>query len=459
MESKQANKDGSHSSLPITHHASVAVIEAASEVHTIMQLRENCILYGSRHDSHMRTYDIAKRGSGISLSSGKGAKAALVTRAGVLLVADEKNRIEVWDTSYKSITEKLHTAAPDIVCLTELWDGRVAAIGSDRSIYMCDPHAKKLLFRWAAPDAITCAVHLDNGLLATGHDNGDIRLWDMTNMSVSTVLERGDKSAVRCMVQLFDGRVASSYDNGVIALWDPFHRRILSKFAFSDAPVLCLLYLHDGRLISGDARGMVSIWDAAHLRHLESFKGHEGPVNGLIELMDGKIASGGSDKRIRLWDVASTCSGPDRIWGLLSRMREMMTYPISSSSTAKLPYWDTTGREELIGLTGLTNRILASVYSLDASRWSVDIIRSLATMTDAALKTVLKWFTVGICREIRLKGRFMEMGIVYKFLVDMIKNVIEFAEIVSFQLRCGDCEQLRPFIDLALKLEAAKSGS
>ncbi|MFZ5476931.1 MAG: WD40 repeat domain-containing protein [Myxococcota bacterium] len=77
-------------------------------------------------------------------------------------------------------------------------------------------------------------------------------------------LERGTASVAR------DGRrLATGGDDGLVRVWEPDTCRLLTVLATGDdATVTALAWLPDGRLASGDARGLVHLWDVAASRRV-----------------------------------------------------------------------------------------------------------------------------------------------------------------------------------------------
>ena len=138
---------------------------------------------------------------------------------------------------------------------------------------------------------------LADGRLASGGDDGKIKLWPKDGQGEPVVLSHG--SPVRSLAVLADGRLASGGDDGKIKLWprdgvgEP---AVLSH----DSPIQSLAVLTDGRMASGGVDGKMKVWP--HNGQGEPMVlSHGSPVGFLAVLADGRLASSGEFHEIKLW--------------------------------------------------------------------------------------------------------------------------------------------------------------
>jgi hypothetical protein len=149
----------------------------------------------------------------------------------------------------------------------------------------------------------TLAV-LPDGRLASGADDGTIKLWDPASGQLQATLA-GHSRGVNALAVLPDGRLASGADDGTIKLWDPATGRLQATLAGHSGGVNALAVLPDGRLASGAFDNTIKLWDPASGQLQATLKGHSGPVMALAVLPDGRLASGANDRTIKLWDPTS----------------------------------------------------------------------------------------------------------------------------------------------------------
>ncbi|SEB02177.1 WD40 repeat [Thiothrix caldifontis] len=178
--------------------------------------------------------------------------------------------------------------------------------------------AAKVLQQWQVDGGAVNALALtpDGKVLASGHDDGKIRLWDSgeekekdTSPKLLRVLEGHSRMIATGWGLAFspDGeRLASaSYDN-TVRLWDWGKGSSLQVLAGHNGFAQGVAFSADGQtLASSSADQSIILWDAASGQALRRLKGHQNMVFGLQFLPDGLLASASSDNTIRLWDVAT----------------------------------------------------------------------------------------------------------------------------------------------------------
>jgi WD40 repeat protein len=194
------------------------------------------------------------------------------------------------------------------------------------------------------------------GLIATGHDDGVVRLWDLPGKRLAAELS-GHQEMVGALAFSADGkRLASSGEDKIICLWDlgqhpdgsrtgallgrlaghtdripslvwhPDGRRLYSAgwdttvrvWDTTTCEPIILLNSHatqvhalalspDGSLLAcADSAAAVHVWRTSDHRTLCVFREDENEISALAFSPDGKhLVSGGSDRVIRLWSGVS----------------------------------------------------------------------------------------------------------------------------------------------------------
>jgi WD40 repeat protein/nucleoside phosphorylase len=190
-------------------------------------------------------------------------------------------------------------------------------------------------------------------IMASGHDDGSLRLWDVVSgHAIRTIL--GHMGAVRSVTFSPDGlTLASGSDDNTVRLWDVTLGRALHTFHGHMQCVSSVAFSSDGlRLASGSSDMTVRLWDVSTRAFVCAFEGHEGAVlcvafnpNGLT------LASGAYDKSVRLWDVTAgqtSCT----FWGHNMGVRSVAFSPDgltlgSGSDDKTIRIWDVTNRRAL----------------------------------------------------------------------------------------------------------------
>jgi WD40 repeat protein len=162
------------------------------------------------------------------------------------------------------------------------------------------------VFLRGGTEGVNCLAYSRDGLtLATGHDDGTVRLWDADTGRQLAVLT-GHTAPVRTLAFAAHGRQLASGDAaGDIKLWHLPANRLQTTLDGHEGPVTCLAYSPDGaNLASGSADRTVRLWYAEGGTFRRTLKGHAGEVTCLAYCPDGRtVASASLDDTVMLWDV------------------------------------------------------------------------------------------------------------------------------------------------------------
>src|SRR5579884_915445 len=264
--------------------------------------------------------------------------------AGTLWSVEEPGVLRQWDT----------TAGQQLgwALLSELataWrfsdDARLVVAGGDQ-ITIWDVASAQLLAQLPQPSWVTSmAFAPDNHFLATGHDDGLVRIWDPGSHELVRT-HAGHDGAISALAWHADGRLASAAEDRSIRLWDTAGRHSGSLLGHTDRisalawdpngirlasagwdttvrlwdtstgePIILLnahadqvtaLTFHPdgGRLASADSAHTVYLWDTQQHHVVHRWQDHRADVASLAFSADGtRLASGGADRVLHVWDT------------------------------------------------------------------------------------------------------------------------------------------------------------
>ena len=150
----------------------------------------------------------------------------------------------------------------------------------------------------------------DGTLLASGADDGTVRLWSVNDgRLLDTLASHG--APVWSVAFSPDGALlASGDDNGFVYLWRVNDRQLLAELEEHTARVSALAYAPDGTtLASGDDDGLVQLWRVSDQQLQGTLQGPDDAVWSLAFSPDGALlASGPANGMARLWQVADGAS-------------------------------------------------------------------------------------------------------------------------------------------------------
>jgi WD40 repeat protein len=233
------------------------------------------------------------------------------------------------------------------------------------------------IFKSILPSTVLAiAISQDGTLLVTGHDDGNVRLWDTaTNQCLYTYT--GHQAPVWAIAIAPDGQwFVSGGDDNTLKHWDISRGECLHTYTGHQNLVRSVAISPDGRwFVSGSDDNTLKRWNVFTGECLHTYTGHQGWVTAVAISPDGGwFISGSHDQMLKCWDVLKgeclhTYTGHQAsVWA--AAISPDGGWFVSGSHDNTLKRWDMLTGKCLHTYTGHQDWITTAAISPDG-RWFV----------------------------------------------------------------------------------------
>ncbi|BAY50039.1 WD-40 repeat-containing protein (plasmid) [Scytonema sp. HK-05] len=227
----------------------------------------------------------------------------------------------------------------------------------------------KSVFAEAFGGVISVAFSPDGKLLATGHTNGEIRLYQVAD-GKQVLSCKEHTNWVTSLAFSSDGSIlVSSSTDYTVKLWDVGTGECLKTLQGHENEVWSVAFSPDGNtLVSGSLDQTIRLWSVHTGECKRIFQGHTNWVLSVSFSPDGQtLASGSSDDTLRLWDV-STGECKRIFQGHSDGIRSVTFSPngrtvASGSEDHTVKLWDVSTGECYKTLQGHSNWVFSVAFS------------------------------------------------------------------------------------------------
>jgi WD40 repeat protein len=195
--------------------------------------------------------------------------------------------------------------------LDTLWafsdDGLLIASASDEVILWDVATGEMLTLLQQSSWVTAVALRSSEAMLASGHDDGVVRLWDVGEEQVVREFKGHDR-AIGALAFSPDGkRLATAGEDRLIAVWDVQTGRRLGTLNRHTDRIGALTWHPNGRvLVSAAWDRTARVWDTTSFEPVILLNSHADQVTALAFSPDGsRLASADSGNAVRLWDAAA----------------------------------------------------------------------------------------------------------------------------------------------------------
>jgi WD40 repeat protein len=200
--------------------------------------------------------------------------------------------------------------------LETLWsfsqDGRLLASASDE-LSLWEVGSGRFLTTFDQPSWITAlAFSADSRLLASGHDDGIIRLWELGDQRLVGEFPNHQRPISALAFGPDGRRLASAGEDKLVRFWDIEADRLLGTCTGHHDRIHALAWHPQGRhLVSAGWDTTARVWDTTSFEPKILLNCHAPQVLALAFSPDGRwLASADSQQTIYVWDFSSTVATP-----------------------------------------------------------------------------------------------------------------------------------------------------
>lgn len=339
------------------------------------------------------------------------------TADGNVRSVEEPGLLRNWNATTGQPTLKHHLSEVET-----LWvfsdDGKLLASAAD-DLSLWDADTGRRVATLAEPSWVTAAAFRPGGgVVATGHDDGQVRLWDVASKRQLRELP-GHGQPVSALAFRRDGKVvASAGEDRVIHIWDVDTGKLLGSWRGHTDRIPALAWSPAGdRLVSAGWDTTARVWDVNSGEPVILLNSHADQVNVLAFSPDGKLlACADSANTIHLWDTTTWNTrhvlneGGEETRCLAFRPDGKLL--ASGGAEQVIHLWDLERGELVSGRNGLTRHSVAVAPSKEGMRvasccggtalhiWDASTGRALVTGDPAGITAVAaspdgRWVAAG----------------------------------------------------------------
>ncbi|MFO0925436.1 MAG: WD40 repeat domain-containing protein [Gemmataceae bacterium] len=229
-----------------------------------------------------------------------------LTVDGVLYSVQEPGELRSWDLRQRHSTSSVPLEGMAMVWAFN-WASRLLASASDE-VTVWEAASGKQLSSWAMPTAAwvsALAFQPGEAVLATGHEDGTVRIWDWAAGELRLEIAAHPQT-VSAIAFSWDGtRLATAGEDKLIHLWDVTTGQPAGTLTGHKDRIPGLLWHPDNRrLFSAGWDTTVRVWDTTTCEPIILLNSHATQVHALALSADGKLlASADSRSTVHLWDT------------------------------------------------------------------------------------------------------------------------------------------------------------
>lgn len=264
---------------------------------------------------------ITPRYQGDFAPAGCNAASVVFTPDNAYVAAACEDVVKIWSVADKTLYKQIPGSRGDITGIAFNREGN-QMVTITRKGYMnvsgWPTGNKKWEIDSGSDRLLSVAISPDSQMIATGDDEGDIKLWDAAGGKKLAEIKAHNKKIHTISFDAKGRNIISASDDLSIKFWDINTKREIRAFAEPMDKLTCAALSLDKTLIAYGSKTItidllrkrrtdkkyIRLRDANSGRDIFTFEGHAKDIRAVAFLPGRRyIVSGGEDKMVKIWDV------------------------------------------------------------------------------------------------------------------------------------------------------------
>ncbi|KAJ3352172.1 WD domain repeat-containing protein 55 [Allomyces javanicus] len=242
------------------------------------------------------------------------------------LITGQVNCYSYTDTTSKRLFGSKHHK-DSVRCVKFSHDGaHLYSCSTDKSIQVMDTETKQVFLKKAKAhdDGINTLLPLNETLVASGDENGVVRVWDLRAKNIVQEWHEHEDLVTDLHFVPHKKTIVSTGADGYLSVYDLRKKDVVARSDQMEVEMLCVAPVRNGkRLVVGNSDGSLSIWSWGWWGDFKDrFPGHPASVDTVVAIADDMVVTGCADGLVRVLSIH-----PNKLLGVLGAHDE---FPIES---------------------------------------------------------------------------------------------------------------------------------